>query len=155
MKTLIVYDSVYGNTEIVARAIGEALGATVPVLRLDQVQVADMESADLLIIGSPTHGSEATPAMKALVTRIGAPASDLARLATFDTRLTWGFLRKHGYAAGKIEDALKAKGWTPAASQGGFFVRGLRKGPLKKGELERATAWAEELAAGLPNDEPS
>jgi flavodoxin len=153
MKTLVVYDSVYGNTEIVARAIADALGATVPVLRLNEVQVSDLESADLLIIGSPTHGSQATPAMQALMARIGAPAREGARLATFDTRLSWGFLRKYGYAADKIENALKAKGWAPAASQGGFFVRGLRKGPLKKGEVERATAWAKELAAGVPEGE--
>jgi flavodoxin len=155
MKTLVVYDSVYGNTEIVARAIGDAIGAEVPVLRLDQVQVSDVESADLLVIGSPTHGSMATEAMQGLVAKIGAPAREGARLATFDTRLTWGFLRRYGYAADKIEDALKAKGWTVAGDQGGFFVRGLRKGPLKKGEVERATAWATELVEGLAGEEPS
>jgi flavodoxin len=155
MKTMIVYDSVYGNTEIVARAIGDAIGPDVPVLRLDQVQVSDVECADLLIIGSPTHGSEATQPMQSLVARIGAPAQEEARLATFDTRLGWGFLRKYGYAADKIENALKAKGWTPAGDQGGFFVRGLRKGPLRKGERERAAAWAAGLVEGPAGEDPS
>jgi flavodoxin len=148
MKTLVVYDSVYGNTEIVARAIGAAIGNEVPVLRLDQVRVSELESADLLIIGSPTHGSQATEAMQRLVARLGVPTHEGAKLATFDTRLTWGFLQRYGYAADKIENALKAKGWTVAGAQGGFFVRGLRKGPLKKGEVARATAWAKDLVAG-------
>jgi hypothetical protein len=33
MKTLVVYDSVYGNTESIARAIGDAVGGEVEVLR--------------------------------------------------------------------------------------------------------------------------
>lgn len=70
-------------------------------------------------------------------------------MAAFDTRLTWGFLRRYGYAADKIEGALKAKGWASAGAEGGFFVRGLRKGPLRKGEAERAAVWAQSLVEDL------
>ena len=151
MKTLVVYDSLYGNTEIIARAIGDAIPGEVPVLRVEQVNAGDLEHVDLLIVGSPTHGALPTEAVQGLLERIGSPAREGARAATFDTRLTWGFLERWGgFAAPKIADTLQGKGWTLAGEPGGFFVRGLKKGPLKRGEAERATAWAKGLAGSQP-----
>jgi flavodoxin len=146
MKTLVVYDSVYGNTEIIARAVGDAIPGEVQVLRVGQVNVGDLENVDLLILGAPTHGSLPSEAAQALVEKIGPPAREGARLATFDTRLTWGFLERWGFAAPKMADALREKGWTIAGEPGGFFVKGLKKGPLKRGEAERAAHWAKEVA---------
>jgi flavodoxin len=145
MKTLVVYDSVYGNTEIIARAIGDAIPGEVQVLRVGQVNVGDLEHVDLLILGAPTHGSLPSEAAQGLVAKIGPPPREGARLATFDTRLTWGFLKRWGFAAPKMADTLVEKGWTLAGEPGGFFVRGLKKGPLKRGEAERAAAWAKGL----------
>ena len=146
MKTLVVYDSVYGNTETIARAIAEAIPGEVQVLRVGQVQAEVLETVDLLVIGSPTHGALPTDAAQALVDRIGPPPHEGARVATFDTRLTWRFLEKWGgFAAPKMADMLRSKGWTIAGEPGGFFVKGLKKGPLKKGEVERASAWARGL----------
>ena len=146
MKTMVVYDSLYGNTEIIARAIGDALPGEVQVLRVGEVNAAELEAADLLVIGSPTHGSMASEKVQGLMTRLGSPTREDAKAATFDTRLTWGFLRRYGFAADKLAAALKEKGWTLVGEEGGFFVRGLKKGPLKKGEEERATVWAKGLA---------
>lgn len=146
MKTLLVYDSVYGNTEIVAQAIGDAIPGEVQVLHVGQVNAGDLETVDLLVIGSPTHGSMPTEAVQGLVERIGSPDRDGARAATFDTRLTWGFLERWGgFAAPKMADTLVEKGWTLAGEPGGFFVKGLKKGPLKPGEADRAAAWAKGL----------
>ncbi|MGD8466481.1 MAG: flavodoxin domain-containing protein, partial [Anaerolineae bacterium] len=140
------FDSIYGNTEIVARAIGEAIGDEVKVLRVVQVAEIDLESVDLLVIGSPTHGALPTEAVQGLLEKIGAPIRDGARAATFDTRLTWGFLERWGgFAAPKMAKTLRDKGWTLAGEPGGFFVKGLKKGPLKRGEAERAAAWAKGL----------
>ena len=64
MKTLVVYDSLYGNTAkvaaAIAAAIGDALPGEVPVLPVGEAKAGDMESVDLLVIGSPTHGAAAT-----------------------------------------------------------------------------------------------
>jgi menaquinone-dependent protoporphyrinogen IX oxidase len=67
MKTLVVYDSVYGNTEIVARSIGDAILGEVQVLRVSQVKTGDWDTVDLLVIGSPTHGALPTDAVQGLV----------------------------------------------------------------------------------------
>jgi flavodoxin len=147
MKTLVVYDSVHGNTERVAHAIGDALPGEVRVMQVEQVDPADWEAADLLVIGSPTHGSLPTAAIQQLIERIGFPSHADARAATFDTRLTWFFLEPWGgFAAPKMAEALAAKGWTLVGDPGGFYVRGLTKGPLKRGQLERAAVWAAGLA---------
>jgi flavodoxin len=149
MKTLVVYDSVYGNTEIIAHAIGDAIPGEVQVLRVGQVKAGELETVDLLIIGSPTHGALPTEAVQGLVEKIGSPAREGAQVATFDTRLSWGFLERWGgFAAPKMADALKENGWTLAGEPEGFIVKGLRKGPLKRGEAERAAAWAKGLVEG-------
>jgi flavodoxin len=146
---MIVYDSLYGNTETIARTIAQALPGDVPVVRAGQANPAELETADLLIIGAPTHGSLPSETAQGLIQRIGSPARDGARLATFDTRLSWGFLKRYGFAASKMADPLVEKGWTLAVAPEGFVVRGLKKGPLKRGELERASAWAKRLAETL------
>jgi len=146
MKTLVVYDSRYGNTKIIAEAMTEALPGKVSLQRVEQAEARELEDADLLVLGAPTHGSLPSEAARRLVEEIGPPVSEEARLATFDTRLSWGFLRRYGFAASHMAKALEDKGWTLASEPGGFFVRGLRKGPLKKGEVERASAWARKIA---------
>lgn len=149
MRTLVVYDSVYGNTEIVANAIAETIPGDVQVQRVGQLDAGGLETLDLLIIGSPTHGAMPTEAAQALVDKLGPPPREGARVATFDTRLTWPFLERWGgFAAPKMAEVLEGKGWTVAGEPGGFFVKGLKKGPLKKGEIERAAAWAKELVEG-------
>lgn len=149
MKTLVVYDSLYGNTEQIAKAIGEAIPGEARVLRMDQVTAADIEAVDLLFIGCPTHGSMPSEAAQGLLEKVGPPARKDAKAATFDTRLTWGFLQRWGFAAPKMADTLKEKGWTLAGTPGGFFVKGLRKGPLKQGEADRAAAWAKEIVESM------
>lgn len=149
MEIVVVYDSVYGNTKEVAKAIaqaiGDALSRGVPVLPVGQADAAELKLIDLLVVGFPTHGAEATAAMQAFVKKLGAPTEDSPRVATFDTRLSWGFLRKYGFAGDRIAEELGRSGWTILGTPGGFHVRGLRKGPLKKGEVERAVIWAKEL----------
>jgi len=146
MRIVVVYDTVYGNTRAIAEAIGKALPGEAPVWHVRDVQPGDLQSADLLVIGSPTQGALPTAAMQSLIERLGPPAREGGRVAAFDTRLTWGFLERWGgFAAQKMADRLQEKGWALACPPQGFFVRGLRKGPLKRGELDRAAAWAGQI----------
>ena len=148
MKALIVYDSVYGNTEQIARAIGDAITDDVKVLRADAVNPSDLESIDLLIVGAPTYGGRATPAAQAFLYMIKGTAIKGISVATFDTRLSARWVKIFGYAAGKIASTLKRKGGNLVLRPEGFFVNGT-KGPLKEGELERAAAWAKEITKSI------
>jgi len=143
MKALIVYDSVYGNTEKIARAMAEATTPPdeVKVLRAGEADPSELASTELLIVGSPTHAGRPTPAVQDLLNKVTKPALQGINVATFDTRATSKFAKIFGYAAGRIARNLKGKGGVLIASSEGFFVSGT-KGPLKEGELERAAAWA-------------
>ena len=148
MKALVVYDSVHGNTEEIAKAIGDAIAGEVSVRRVGGVSAAELKAFDLLIVGSPTHGGRATDAIQDLLNRVPASALQGTNVAAFDTRLTTRLVRIFGYAAPRIAGKLKKKGGTLIGAPGGFFVKGT-EGPLTDGELERAAGWAKEIVKGM------
>ena len=145
MKALIVYDSLYGNTEKIAQAIGGGIGGEVKVVKVGEANPAELGSYDLLIIGSPTQGGRHTVATKAFLDKIPADVLKNKRVASFDTRLKTVLVKMFGWAANRIADALKDKGGNLVAPGEGFFVKAT-KGPLVDGELERAAAWAKAIA---------
>jgi len=142
MKALIVYDSVYGNTEKIARAVAEAItpSAEVKVLQAGEANPSELESTDLLIVGSPTHAGRPTPPIQEFLNKVPKLSQGI-NVAAFDTRSQTKLVRVFGYAAGRIANNLKKKGGNLIASPEGFFVTST-KGPLKEGELERAAGWA-------------
>lgn len=154
MKALIIYDSRFGNTEKVARAIGEAITplGEAKVVQVGKANPSELSSIDFLIVGSPTHAGGATRAIKEFLRKIPANALENVRVASFDTRfsakdkglgtrIVLGIFR---YAAGRIATILEYKGGYLAVEPMGFIVEG-NEGPLKKGELERAVIWAKEI----------
>ena len=144
MKVLIVYDSVYGNTEKIAQAIGSVITGDVKVLRAGEVNTSELESLDFLIVGAPTQGGRPTPVMQDFLKKVTESAVKGINLAAFDTRISTKWVGIFGYAAGRIARNLKGRGGNLVASPEGFFVEGT-KGPLKEGELERAAGWAQEI----------
>jgi flavodoxin I len=155
MKALIVYDSFFGNTEQVARAIGDALGAQagVNVLRVGDVEPEHSVGLDLLIVGSPTRGFSPSPAIKKFLADVPKQGLRGVTVAAFDTRIALSdvnsrvlpiFVKIFGYAAQPIADRLTKKGGKLCLPPEGFFVQGT-EGPLKAGELERAAAWAKQI----------
>lgn len=151
MSILIVYDSIFGNTGQVAKAMAEALTPKHEV-RLASVQEArnlDLTGVDLLLVGSPTRGFRPTPEIQEFAAR-----SDLPRMAAaFDTRialetiepapLRW-VVQAGGYAAERLRSELSEQGCTILGEPGAFVVTG-QEGPLRDGELERAAAWAMDI----------
>jgi flavodoxin len=151
MKALIVYDSYYGNTENVAKAIAARLaeGHTVTTVHASKASLEDLAGVELLVVGSPTRAFRPTTGTLAFVRRI--PANGLLNMAVavFDTRMAvadtnsrlLAFLVKiFGYAAEPLAKRLKAKGGIIAVEPQGFLVKD-SEGPLAEGELERAATW--------------
>jgi flavodoxin I len=147
MKTLVIYDSVHGNTKKIAQAVGEAVSGEIKVQRAGEVDTSRLKEFDLLFVGAPTHGGRPTKATQDFLDKVHADALEGTNVAAFDTRLTARWVRIFGYAAGRIASTLKEKGGILMGSPEGFFVKGT-EGPLKEGELERAAAWAREIAKG-------
>ena len=146
MKALIVYDSVYGNTEKVTRAIYDTIvpSCDVKVLRASEAHLSGLGSIDLLIVGSPTHEGRATPAIQNVLNKVTQLSLNGINVAAFDTRIQVKLTRAFGNAAGHIAGQLTDKGGVLVVRPEGFFVAGT-KGPLNAGELERAVAWANRI----------
>ena len=72
MKACIIYDSMYGNTQKIAQAIGEGLTGEVKVVRIGEADPSELKTCDLLIIGSPVHGGRATPALDTFIKQLPA-----------------------------------------------------------------------------------
>ena len=155
MKILVIYDSVFGNTEKIAQAVSAGLAGRgeVELLKVADVTPQKLAGVGLLVAGSPTRGFRATEGMKALLKNLPAGALQGVKVAAFDTRLVIKEVHNaflsfmvgiFGYAAKPMADALVSKGGQLAVPPEGFFVKA-SEGPLKDGELERAAAWAKSL----------
>jgi flavodoxin len=143
MKATVIYDSQFGNTERIARAIAERLGGA-ELLRADAVDMIEVTECGLLVVGGPTQGHGASSALKTLLAAIPRGALQDLPAAAFDTRLRMSRLLS-GSAAQRIARELKRTGARLVVPPESFLVTG-REGPLADGEVERARAWAAMLA---------
>lgn len=151
----IVFDSVFGNTAQIARAIAAELQTSheVRLAPVAETSSLDVSAMDLLIVGSPTRGFRPTPAITEFIGGLSDAAGRSA--AAFDTRLNpedihpaplrW-VVQAGGYAADRIGVELGEKGYDLKGAPGDFLVSGT-EGPLKPGEVERAKEWARSLVA--------
>ena len=166
-RALVVYESMFGNTRDIAESIATGLA---PAFEVDVREVSVAEPAvgdvDLLVVGGPVHAfSLSRPATradalrqaekehKALVSTGEGMREWLGRLedngrgtaaAAFDTVVRVGRFTL-GSAARAETRALRARGFREIAAPEHFQVEDTT-GPLKAGERDRATAWAQELA---------
>lgn len=157
MKYLVIYDSIFGNTEKIARAIAAELSRSGQgaAIRVTDVQADHLGGLDLLLVGSPTRAFQPTPAVKDFLKSLPGSALKDMKAAAFDTRMDVKEVNNliltvmagiFGYAAGTISRLLKRKGALVLKPEGDFFVTG-SEGPLHDGELERAAQWAAQMAA--------
>ena len=150
MKALVIFDSLYGNTEQIAKAIAGGMGEGAKAVRAGEVKAEDIAPYPYIIIGSPTQAGRMTPAIKTFLDSLPAESLKGKRFAAFDTRVK-GWAKIFGWAAPRIEKAIKEKGGNTTAQPQGFIVKGT-KGPLVEGEVERATTWAKAIIAGVPTN---
>jgi flavodoxin len=166
MRALVVFESAFGNTQKIARAVAEGISLHVPA---DTVEVGgaptDLEGEiAILVVGGPTQAfsmsrsstrqqaaKQAGPDMVSkgigirewLMRVKGIPPGTPA--AAFDTRF-----KKPKWltgSAGKAADKrLRELGCRMAAPAQSFFVD-QTAGPLLEGELARAREWGERLGA--------
>lgn len=148
MRTLIVYDSTHGNTKKIVDSISNVISGEVLVKHVAKVDISDIKNIDFLIVGSPTQGGLPTYAIKEFIQKIPKNGLNGVGVAAFDTRISKKdqslglriLLGVLGYAAGRIIESLKSKGGRVVLSPKGFIVEG-REGPLRNGEVERASSW--------------
>jgi len=161
MKAVVVYESLWGNTAAVARAIAEGIGHEARAVSTAEATPDLVEEADLIVAGAPIQGFNLpNDRMRAGIKPDQDPPPDLSaptlrswlehlpaghgRSAAFDTKIRWS----PGSAASVIDQELARAGYAPVAKSEHFIVHG-QHGPLREGELDRARAWGGQLGALL------
>ena len=170
MKALVVYESMFGNTAHIARAIGAGLaerGVVVTISSVDGVVPDDVAGADLLIVGGPTHAhglsndasrqsamrdghnsfDEPTmgPGLRGWMDTLPDGASRAA--AAFDTRIGGAPTWLTGSAAKHVAERLDAHEYRLVSEPESFLVT--RHNELVEGEVERATTWGSGVASSI------
>jgi hypothetical protein len=164
MHAIVVFESLWGNTAEIARAIAEGLGPNVRAYPTGEVPVDEIASADLIVAGSPVFAfglpsegirqriledeadAQTPPDLSHPSLRSWLDELPLGhgRSAAFETRIWWS---PRG-ATGTIEKRLTRLGYPPIAKAAKFVVQD-KYGPLREGELERARAWGRKLALAM------
>ena len=163
MQAIVIYESVWGNTAAVARAIAEGIGAGTQAFATDEAPAESVAAADLVVAGAPVFAFGLPTERTRATISDGEPGADLShpslrswlerlpaghgRVAAFETRVWWS---PKG-ATGAIEKRFAAHGYRPLGKVAKFVVRG-KEGPLRDGELERATAWGRQLRATIEGE---
>ncbi|MGZ7199891.1 MAG: flavodoxin family protein [Halobacteriota archaeon] len=154
MKALIIYDSLFGNTEKVARALASGLkegGVDVDCVKAAEMDVGGLRAYDVLVIGSPTHKRGLSEPMKAFTERLNeVDVTDVKGFA-FDTKQEPRLLT--GSAGKRIEQKMKQRRVLVVKPHASAIVLG-REGPLAEGVEARFTQIGIELGR-LVHDERS
>lgn len=171
MKALVVYESMFGSTQLVAEAIGQALAqhGTVRVAEVGMLLGQDggrvvPHDVDLVVVGGPTHTfgmsrpstrAEAVRKQGTVISAAGGvrewldgvqlPPSVAA--AAFDTRV--GTMQMAGGAAAKgIDKWLSRLGAQTVSPPTSFMVQGMTGG-LLDGQLTKAKEWGHTLGLAV------
>ena len=148
-KALVVYYSMFGNTEKIAKALAKGLedgGVEVDVAKVDAVKFDELGGVDLLCVGSPVQAWNVAKPVKEFLERLKTVEGLSGKKGfAFDTKMK---SRLAGSAGGKIERKLKDLGLTIVKSSVSAIVKG-REGPLEEGAEETFKQIGAELAKML------
>jgi hypothetical protein len=165
VRAVVVYESFFGNTESIARAIASGLRLEhILAEAVDVAEVGDLDplAYDLLVVGGPTHafalsrpstrgdavargGDDRYSGLGLREWLAGLPrCTGRHRAATFDTRVS-KVRHLPMSAARSAARLLRDHGFTVVVHPVGFVVQDV-EGPLEQREMERAIGWARSLA---------
>ena len=148
-KAAIIYESVYGNTKIVAEAIAEGLkdaGVEATLHVLKGFDTATLKDYDAVLVGSPNHVGGATIAMRRFIGKLGKLKLEGKWVAAFDT---YGG-SAHAQALKKMSDGLAKSAPGMKLVIPGLSVKVLgMKGPIADGELPRCREFGKGFANKL------
>ena len=165
-RAMVVFESMFGNTELVARAVADGLRAEGVPTRVAEVSAAPADlppSVELLVVGAPTHAFSlrgrrrgSRPCAKVPMPprrRSGCASGSRPSVPHRPTCACRGVrhARHEGTAAaGRRRTERRSPGQAARFARVdrpvAFLVDDLQ-GPLVDGELDRATSWGRSLAA--------
>ncbi len=146
MNILIIYHSSFGNTQLIAETIAETLRdeGSIRLILADKLNDAELQRADLVIVGSPIYRHSSIGAVKALLKDVPHDLIRGIKVAAFDIHHRMA-IRGPDTTESEITKDLQKYGVNLVVPPESFFVVG-HKGPLEEGETERAKEWATFIA---------
>ena len=151
-KVIVVYESKFGNTKLVAETITEGMrevsGIETVVSELKAVDRSKLADFDAIVIGSPTHAGNATRGIRKFVGNLGELKLEGKLMAIFDLHMS----PVVGRVVGKLEKQIgeKAPGLKIAIPGLSMQVKGLR-GPILEGELSKCKEFGVKIGTLLKN----
>jgi len=174
MKAVVIYESMYGNTHLIASAIADGLRVhgEATVVPVAEARAAVVEGADLVVVGGPTHahGLSRAATRRGAVDAARKPGSDLVLdapegsdetglrewfasigelpkcAAAFDTRVDLPAALT-GRASKGIARKLRDSGAVLLSKPESFLVT--KDTHLEPQEAARARAWGEQLGNAI------
>lgn len=149
-RALVIYDSEYGNTKIVAEKIAEGIRVEgeieTNVSFMEDVDVGKIPEYDILVIGAPNHYSKPSEKAERFIKKLEGLDLEGKRVAAFDTCLK----KQEGKAFGRIERDIReiapgAQLITPGLS----ILVGGTKGPILDGELPKCEEFGRRIASSI------
>lgn len=129
----------YGNTEIIADRITQAIGGEADQLYVTEASSDDISLPDLVIFGCPTQRFYASPHMRDFINGLPDGIFSGKYYCTFDTRYHKP-VSELGSGAIEIDQRIHKRGGIQLLPPMSFFVAE-REGPLEDGEADRAENW--------------
>jgi len=149
-KVIVVYESKFGNTKLVAETIAEGMrevsGIETVVSEPKAVDQSKLADFDAIVIGSPTHIGSATRGIRKFVGNLGKLKLDGKLVAIFALHME----PEIGRVVGKLEKQIgeKAPGLKIAVPGLSIRVEGM-KGPIAEGELPKCKEFGVKIATQL------
>jgi len=134
-KAIVIFDTVFGNTEKIARALASGMekqGIEVDCVKVDEVDVDKLVEYDFLAIGGPTHTFGISKPIKALLEKLKRVDIKGKKAFAFDTKYK---SRWSGSAGKGIGKTLKRRGMNIVKPHSSAIVTG-SEGPLDEGMEE-------------------
>ncbi len=139
MQSLVVYDSMFGNTQKVAEVIARSLKCS--AIKVGEFKPDMLKKLQLLVVGCPIQGWRPTQSTLDFLKKLPEGSLKDIYVAAFDTRIKIFF---SGSASDKISDSMENLGGNVIIAPTNFIVKG-KEGPLLEGELEKSAAWAAQI----------
>lgn len=146
-KVIVVYESKYGNTKLVAESIIEGIRQVSRVETvLGEVKEVDLNQiidCDVVLVGSPNHMGSATRSIRKFIDNLGKLNLEGKLTAVFDTYIGKDFEK----VVKKMEKQISEKvaGLKLAAPGLSIRVEGM-KGPIAEGELLKCKEFGVKIA---------
>jgi len=149
-KVIVVYESKYGNTKLVAETIIEGMneveGTETAIRELKEVNLDKIIEYDAILVGSPNHFGGPTRSIKKFIDKLGKFPLKGKKFAVFDTYIKGDFEK----AVKKMEKRINEKAPELKQIAPGLSIKVQEiEGPILEGELPKCREFGNKIATHL------